>query len=288
MRFALSTAQHKTTWDRLDAAWQVADELEIFESAWLFDHFYPLFTVPTEPCLEGWTALSMLLARTKRIRGALLVSAMPYRHPALLANMIATVDIASGGRLEIGLGAGWFEEECKAYGIELGTMRERFDRFDEGLEVIDSLLTKDRTTFTGAYYQLDDALLVPKPFQQPRPPICIGGQGEKRTLRAVARWADHWNAPALDAETFQRKYDVLLQHCADTGRDPASITVSNLIRYDGTDAVLSQIDRFTALGVNLLLVSVPSPHDPDDVARLGDLLATVNPGRRNTADQLLL
>ncbi len=275
MRFALSTAQHKTTWDRLDASWQVADELDVFESAWLFDHFYPLFTAPTEPCLEGWTALAMLLARTSRIRGALLVSAMPYRHPAVLANMIATIDIASSGRMEIGLGAGWFEDECRAYGIELGTLRQRFDRFDEGLEVIDSLLTKERTTFTGSYYQLVDALLIPKPVQQPRPPICIGGQGEQRTLRAVARWADHWNAPALDAETFARKLEVLHRHCADIGRDPSTITVSNLVRYDGTDAVLEQIERFEGLGVDLLLVSVPSPHNPDDVARLGELLATV-------------
>lgn len=102
MRFALSTAQHKTTWDRLDASWQAADSLPIFESGWLFDHLYPLFTEPTNPCLEGWTALSMLLARTNRIRGALLVTAMAYRHPSVLAKMIATVDIASGGRLEVG------------------------------------------------------------------------------------------------------------------------------------------------------------------------------------------
>ena len=171
--------------------------------------------------------------------------------------------------------SGEFEDECRAYGIELGTLRQRFDRFDEGLEVIDSLLTKERTTFTGSYYQLVDALLIPKPVQQPRPPICIGGQGEQRTLRAVARWADHWNAPALDAETFARKLEVLHRHCADIGRDLSSITVSNLIRYDGTDAVLEQIERFEGLGVDLLLMSVPSPHNPDDVARLGELLATV-------------
>jgi F420-dependent oxidoreductase-like protein len=274
MRFALSTAQHKTEWDRLDRCWQVADQLPIFESGWLFDHFYPLFVEPTQPCLEGWTALSMLLARTSRIRGALLVSAMPYRHPAVLANMIATIDIASGGRLEIGLGAGWFEEECAAYGIELGTMRERFDRFDEGLAVIDSLLTQERTTFSGTYYQLTDALLLPKAQQQPRPPICIGGQGEQRTLRAVAKYADHWNAPALDADTFRRKLDVLHRHCAEIGRDPAAITVSNLLRYDRTDSVMAQIGQFEALGVELCLVSVPSPHEPDDVAALAELLAT--------------
>ena len=275
MRFALSTAQHKTTWDRLDACWQAADQLPIFESGWLFDHFYPLFTEPTGPCLEGWTALSMLLAKTTRIRGGLLVSAMPYRHPALLANMIATIDIASAGRLEIGLGAGWFQAECDAYGITLGSLRERFDRLDEGLAVIHALLTSERTDFSGSYYQLVDALLIPKAVQTPHPPICIGGQGEQRTLQTVARWADHWNAPALDAETFSRKLEVLHRHCADIGRDPVDITVSNLLRYDGTDAVLADIERFSELGVTLCLVSLPSPHDPDDVGRLATLLSTV-------------
>jgi F420-dependent oxidoreductase-like protein len=272
MRFALSTAQHKTTWAALDAVWQVADAHEVFESGWLFDHFYPLFTEPTEPCLEGWTALSMLLARTKRIRGGLLVSAMPYRHPAVLANMIATIDIASAGRLEIGLGAGWFEDECAAYGLELGTLRERFDRFDEGLDVIESLLTQGRTTFRGSYYELSDALLVPKPLQTPRPPITIGGQGEQRTLRSVARIADHWNAPALDAETFARKLAVLHRHCDEIGRDPSSITVSNLLRYDRTDRVVGEVAQFAALGATLCLVSIPAPHDPDDVAALAALL----------------
>lgn len=274
MRFALSTAQHKTTWDRLDASWRVADELPIFESGWLFDHLYPLFTEPTNPCLEGWTALSMLLARTTRIRGALLVSAMPYRHPSVLANMIATIDIASNGRLEIGLGAGWFEEECRAYGIGLGTMRQRFDRFDEGLAVIDSLLTNETTTFGGEYYNLQEAHFFPKAVQTPRPPICIGGQGEKRTLRSVARWADHWNAPALDEATFARKLDVLHAHCADIGRDPATIAVSNLLRFDGTDAVLEQIRNFDGRGVDLCMVSVPSPHNPDDVAHLAEVLGS--------------
>jgi F420-dependent oxidoreductase-like protein len=274
MRFALSTAQHKTTWDRLDASWQIADSRPIFESGWLFDHIYPLFVAPTEPCLEGWTALSMLLARTKRIRGALLVSAMPYRHPSLLANMVATIDIASGGRLELGIGAGWFEEECKAYGLELGTLKERFDRFDEGLEVLQSLFTQEKTTYSGTYYQLHEALFVPKTLQQPRPPICIGGQGEQRTLRSVARFADHWNAPALDAETFTKKRDVLYRHCADMGRDPNSILISNLLRYTGNDSVLDEVKRFEDLGVGLCLVSIPAPHNPDDVTKLADLLET--------------
>jgi alkanesulfonate monooxygenase SsuD/methylene tetrahydromethanopterin reductase-like flavin-dependent oxidoreductase (luciferase family) len=116
--------------------------------------------------------------------------------------------------------------------------------------------------------------LIPKAQQQPRPPICIGGQGEQRTLRAVARFADHWNAPALDAESFQRKRDVLHRHCAELGRDPSTIMISNLLRYDRTDAVLAEVARFEALGLDLAMIAVPSPHDPDDVAAVAELLAT--------------
>ena len=200
---------------------------------------------------------------------------MPYRHPSLLANIVATIDIASQGRLELGIGAGWFEEEVKAYGLALGTLKERFDRFDEGLIVLESLFTQERTTFTGKYYQLDDALFVPKTFQQPRPPICIGGQGEARTLKAVAKHADHWNAPALDAGTFKHKYDVLQRHCADIGRDPSTILVSNLLRWDRTEAILGQVEEFEKLGVGLCIVSVPSPFDPNDVEALAILLSSL-------------
>jgi alkanesulfonate monooxygenase SsuD/methylene tetrahydromethanopterin reductase-like flavin-dependent oxidoreductase (luciferase family) len=153
-------------------------------------------------------------------------------------------------------------------------MKQRFDRFDEGLEVLHSLFTQETTTYTGKYYQLHEALFVPKTLQQPRPPICIGGQGETRTLKAVAKWADHWNAPALDAETFKRKLDVLHRHCADIGRDPNSILISNLLRYNGSAAVLDEVRQFEQLGVGLCLVSTPSPHNPDDVANLADLLET--------------
>src|ERR1019366_1441890 len=142
MRFAIKTAPQNTNWDDMLAVWRAADDIELFESAWTFDHFYPIFSDSNGPCLEGWTVTTALAQATKRIRVGLLVTGIVYRHPAVLANMAASVDIVSGGRLELGLGAGWNEQECGAYGIALGSLTERFDRFDEALEVIIGLLTQ--------------------------------------------------------------------------------------------------------------------------------------------------
>ena len=134
---------------------------------------------------------------------------MIYRHPAVLANMAATVDIISGGRLELGLGAGWNQMECDAYGIELPPLRERFDRFDEGVEAIVRLLSQATTTLTGQYVQLTDARCEPKPVQRPHPPITIGGRGKQRTLRTVARWAQQWNAIAADPQDWLELKEIL-------------------------------------------------------------------------------
>ncbi len=173
--------------------WRAADDIELFESAWTFDHFYPIFSDSAGPCLEGWITLTALAQATRRLRLGTLVTGIHYRHPAVLANMAATLDIVSGGRLELGIGAGWNEEESGAYGIELGTPRERSDRFEEACAVLTALLTQETTTFKGSYYQLTEARCEPKPVQQPHPPICIGGSGKLRTLRTAARYAQHWN-----------------------------------------------------------------------------------------------
>ena len=193
MRFAFTAAQSNCTWAELAALWDVADDQDVFTTGWVYDHFYPLRTGPEEPTLEGWTCLAMLLARTVRLRGGVLVTGIPYRHPAVLANMAVTVDIASGGRLELGLGAGWFEPECAAYGIELGSIAERFERFEEALTVIRSLLTEPTTSFEGRHYRLREAWCEPKALQEPHPPIVLGGKGERRLLPLVARYADQWN-----------------------------------------------------------------------------------------------
>src|SRR5829696_298485 len=136
------------------AVWQAADDVELFESAWNFDHFYPIFSDPTGPCFEGWTTLAAMAGATRRIRIGCQVTGMVYRHPAVLANMAATVDAVSAGRLDIGLGASWNQEECDAYGIELPPLKERFDRFDEGVEAITRLLTDTTTDYEGRYVTL--------------------------------------------------------------------------------------------------------------------------------------
>ncbi len=251
--------------------WKRADELPVFESGWTFDHLYPLFGDSTEDCMEGWITLTALLQETERLRGGVLVTGMVYRHPGVLANMASTLDITSGGRLELGIGAGWNEEECDAFGIELGTMTERFDRFEEGLAVLESLLTNDRTTFDGRYYKLTEAMNNPKPLQSPVP-VCIGGTGKKRTLPMAARYAHHWNFGGTDPDRFAECRTVLRDACAVIGRDPTEITCSAIARYEGDgDATLRSIDEMEAAGSDLSIVSMPKNAPPsviEDVAAL--------------------
>src|ERR1700712_1933202 len=216
MRFAIKTAPQMTTWAAMLEVWQAADDIDLFESAWNFDHFEPIMGQPRNgPCLEGWTMLAAMATATRRIRLGVMVTGMPYRHPAVLANMAATVERGSNGRL--GLGAGWNEEESGAYGIELPPLRERFDRFDEGCEAIIGLLTQPQFSMAGAHFTFTDAYCEPKGVQTPHPPITIGGGGEKRTLRAVARYAQRWNIPSTDPATLTHKRDVLAEHCATIG-----------------------------------------------------------------------
>ena len=265
MRFAIKTSPQNTEWADMLAVWQAADEIELFESAWTFDHFYPIFSDPAGPCLEGWVTLTALAQATKRLRLGTLVSGIHYRHPALLANMAATLDIVSGGRLEIGVGAGWNEEESGAYGMELGSIKARSDRFEEACEVLVGLLTQETTTFRGEHYQLTDARCEPKGVQRPHPPICIGGSGEKRTLRTAAKYAQHWNFVGGPPEEFARKREVLHRHCADLGRDPAEITLSSHVRLDPDldyAKVAAEAEALGEAGVDLAIVYLPPPHTP--------------------------
>lgn len=243
--------------------WRAADDIEIFESGWTFDHFYPIFSDPTGPCLEGWVTLAALAQATRRLRFGALVTGIHYRHPAVLANMAATLDIVSGGRLEIGLGAGWNEEESGAFGIRVGSPRERSDRFEEACEVIVSLLSEETTTFNGSYYRLTEARCSPKPVQRPHPPICIGGSGEKRTLRTAARFAQHWNFVGGPPEELARKREILHQHCADIGRDPAEIVISSQVRFDGDPAATAaDAAALGEAGAQLGIVQLRPPHTP--------------------------
>src|SRR3978361_490012 len=150
MRFAVKTAPQMTTWPAMLDVWRAADDIELFESAWNFDHFYPIFSDSDGPCLEGWTMLAALAQATRRIRIGCQVTGMIYAHPHVPANMAATVDVISGGRLELGLGAGWNQQECDAYGIVLPPLKGRLDRFDEGGEGIVGLLSKTHPTLPAS------------------------------------------------------------------------------------------------------------------------------------------
>jgi F420-dependent oxidoreductase-like protein len=275
MRFAFKTPPQHVTWPDLLAVWREADQIDLFESGWTFDHFYPIRGDLDGPCLEGWVTLTALAQATRRVRLGNLVSGIHYRHPALLANMAATLDIISDGRLELGIGAGWNVLESGAYGMALGTPRERSDRFEEACEVLVGLLTQESTTFEGRYYQLKDARCEPKPVQAPHPPIVIGGSGEQRTLRTTARFAQHWNFAGGTPQEFAHKVEVLHRHCADVGRDPRQITLSSHIRLDddGPGKVAETAAALAGKGLDLAIVVLPPPLDPAVLVPLADALA---------------
>jgi len=265
VRFAFKTSTQNTTWDDMLAVWRAADQIDVYESGWTFDHFYPIFSDPTGPCLEGWTTLTALAQATTRLRLGTLVTGIHHRHPAVLANMAAALDIISGGRLELGIGAGWNEEESAAYGIELGSLTERFDRFEEACQVLIGLLSQETTDFDGRFFRLTAARNEPKGPQLPHPPICIGGNGEKRTLRITAKYADHWNFVGGTPAEFARKRDVLKAHCADVGRNPKDIMLSAHIRLSperGHRGVIEDAIALGAEGLDLAIVYLPLPYDP--------------------------
>jgi F420-dependent oxidoreductase-like protein len=274
MRFAVKTSPQHTTWDAMLEMWRAADDIEIYESGWTFDHFYPITDDHNGPCMEGWITLTALAQATRRVRMGTLVTGIHYRHPAVLANMVATLDIVSGGRLELGIGAGWNTEESGAYGIELGTPRERSDRLEEACEVITGLLTQETTDFAGKFYQLTAARCEPKPVPRPHPPICIGGSGEKRTLRTAARFAQHWNFLGGTPEQFSHKRDVLYQHCADLGRNPAEILLSSHVAYTGDPAeTAATAAALGEAGVELTIVYFRPPLTPAVLEPLAKELA---------------
>lgn len=269
MRFALVTGQENTTWDTLATMWDVADGIDLWESAWTGDHFVPFLSDPSGPCMEGWTTLTALAARTRRIRCGILVAGMPHRHPAVLAKMAAALDVVSEGRLNLGLGASWNDVELGAFGIELGDLRTRFDRFDEGVEVITRLVdpNQETTTFSGEHYRLVDARCSPKPVQ-PHLPVTVGGTGEQRTARAVARWADHWDLGFTRPEDVPAKRKALAEHCATIGRNPDEVTISAVVltRHGDErrplDDVVDELERYADAGCTLALVETVAS-DPD-------------------------
>ena len=276
MRFAIKTRPEHTTWQQIRDVWVAADEVPLFESAWNWDHFYPLSEPFTGPNLEAWTMLAALAEATGRIRLGCQVTGMVYRHPAVLANMAATTDIISGGRLELGLGAGWNQMECDAYGIDLPPLRERFDRFDEGVEAIISLLSQETTTLDGRYVKLTGARCEPKPVQRPHPPVTIGGRGRTRTLRTAARLAQQWNAITPDPQDWLSLKQTLTEHCASIGRDPREITCSVNVRVEGPDGIKQAAELAAAYGdagADLVILNLPLAADPAMVIPLAEAVA---------------
>lgn len=199
-----------------------------WDGVYFADHFMPNSAGDATPLdgdtIECWSVMAALAATVPRLRLATLVTSVTYRHPAVLANIAAAVDNISGGRLLLGLGAGWQENEHASYGIDLGTVKQRLDRFEEACTVIRSLLREPRTTFAGSYYRVSDAPNQPAPVQA-RLPILIGGAGEKRTMRTAAALADEWNA-WTSPDRLSHKVGVLRRHCEAIGRDPAEVAVS--------------------------------------------------------------
>jgi len=269
--FGIKTPPQHGAWADFLAVWRAADDIDVFESAWTMDHFYPLTPPLSGPHLESWAVLAAMAQATSRLRIGCMVNGMHYRHPAITANAAVTVDHISGGRFNLGLGAGWFEPESDAYGIPLGSLKERFDRFDEGLEVIASLLSNEHTDFDGRYYQLKNARCEPKPVQS-HIPIVIGGRGPKRTLRAAARWADMWDLAGPDSPAaWKQSSDVLDERCAEIGRAPSEIRRSVHLMWseDADPAAMAQTAaEYGAAGVDLVIFSMRAPYR---VARLEPL-----------------
>jgi len=269
VKVSFKTSPMHTTWQSIREVWTEADDIEVFAGGWTFDHFTPLRGDEGGACLEGWMLLASLATLTSRLRLGVMVTGNTYRHPAVLANMAATVDVVSGGRLDLGIGAGWFAEEHEAYGMELPPLKERFDRFDEAVEVIHLLLTQDVSDFDGRHYRLRNARCEPKPVQTPRPPFVIGGGGEKRTLRTTAKWADHWNFPSMgfEPDLFRRKLAVLEEWCERVGRSPAEIEKSIQFMAGDPASLPERLARAAEAGADHAVVAIPPPH------RVGDLVA---------------
>ncbi len=227
LRFGLRVPQDVTDYGQLRDIARAAEQLG-YHSLWLYDHFYHFPFPDNVHVLEPWTLMSVLAGATSSIRLGTLVLCHGYRPPALLAKMAATLDVLSGGRLEFGYGAGWHAEEFAGYGYDFPPVATRIRQMEEGLALIKALWTDDRATVAGKFHRLQGAICEPKPVQRPHPPVTIGGGGERLLLRAVARHADVWNYFPAPLPEYERKTQVLDQHCRDLGRDPGTLERSLL------------------------------------------------------------
>jgi F420-dependent oxidoreductase-like protein len=240
----------------------------------LADHFFQMenFGAAEDPFLEGYTSMGYLAALTERISLTMLVTGVTYRHPGVLAKTVTTLDVLSGGRSMFGIGAAWYDREHHALGIPYPPLKDRFEMLEETLQICQQMWSDDDGPYEGKHYQLAETLCRPQPIR--RPPILIGGSGEKKTLRMVAQYADVWNASST-LEELPHKLDVLRRHCDAVGRDFSDIRLTVGYFDDpftDTDAYLHTLDEYAALGFDTINTG-PWPGNPDPagwVKRLGD------------------
>lgn len=241
----------------------------------LMDHYFQMEQLATsqDPMLEGYTALGFLAGQTSRIKLHLLVTGVTYRHPGLLAKIVTTLDVLSGGRAQLGIGAAWYEREHLGLGVPYPPIAERFQRLEETLQICRQMWSDDEGPYTGAHYQLAETICSPPPIQQPGPPILIGGSGEQKTLKLVARYADACNLFATEVDVVRHKLEVLERHCEAEGRDSAEIEKTIIGGGDplaDVDAFLTQMDAYAQLGIQKVWVS---PAAPDPAAWVADFAA---------------
>jgi F420-dependent oxidoreductase-like protein len=232
----------------------------------LMDHWYQMEQLATsqDPMLEGYTSLGYLAGITQKMRLGLLVTGVTYRHPGLLAKIVTTLDVLSGGRAIFGIGAAWYEREHLGLGVPFPPISERFERLEEALQIAKQMWSDNDGPFNGKHYQLAETICEPKPIQQPGPPILIGGSGERKTLRLVAQYGDACNLFATTPEEVGHKLEVLARHCDDVSRDYATIEKTIIVGanpLDDVDGFLASMDAYAKLGIELVELS-PGVADP--------------------------
>lgn len=237
----------------------------------LMDHWFQMENLATaqDPMLEGYTGLGFLAGRTESIRLGLLVTGVTYRHPGLLAKTVTTLDVLSGGRAMLGIGAAWYEREHKGLGVPFPPMKERFERLEETLQIVRQMWSDDDGPYRGTHYSLEETICEPRPLQSPAPPIMVGGSGEKKTLAFVARYASLCNLFAADTDTVAHKLAVLREHCEREGRDPGEIEktiISSLDPVADRDGFLSEMETYAAMGIDTVCLN-PHGDDPAGWAR---------------------
>ena len=278
LRFGFKTPQQHTSYGDLLTVWQEADNIPVFEHGWLFDHLNPIESSAaagpgiTGPCFEAWTLLTALAAKTERLRLGLMTACNTYRDPALHAQIAATADVISGGRIDFGVGAGWNVYEHESRNIPLPPPAERIRRLEEAVVMAKRLWTEESVDFGGRYYSLHAARVEPKPVQSPRIPILIGGSGEQLTLRVVARHADLWNFVGGDVDTFRHKVDVLKRHCDREGRDFSEIELSAQFRisFDDLPQAVRNVQALVNAGATHIILIMQRPFTAGMPTRLSE------------------